>query len=84
VDGVHYKQEGAVVALRIKVSSTSFVSNYSLGTIPTSLLPVAGTDAVFRVVTNGGNDRIVRIKSTGICQIESYLLNESLTTTITW
>ncbi|QZT16311.1 DUF859 domain-containing protein [Streptococcus suis] len=84
VDGVHYKQEGAVVALRIKVSSTSFVSNYSLGTIPTSLLPVAGTDAMFRVVTNNGTDRIVRIKSTGICQIESYLLNESLTTTITW
>ncbi|MGG9993068.1 pyocin knob domain-containing protein, partial [Streptococcus suis] len=85
VNGVHYKQEGAVVALRIKVSSTSFVSNYSLGTIPTSLLPVAGTDAVFRVVTNGGSDRIVRIKSTGICQIESYLsINESLTTTITW
>lgn len=85
VDGVHYKQEGAVVALRIKVSSTSFVPNYSLGTIPTSLLPVAGTDAMFRVVTNNGTDRIVRIKSTGICQIESYLyLNESLTTTITW
>ncbi|MGQ7414057.1 DUF859 family phage minor structural protein [Streptococcus suis] len=85
VTGVHYKQEGAVVSLRIKVSSTTFVSNYSLGTIPTSLLPVAGTDTLFRVVTNGGIDRIVRIKSTGACQLESYLsINESITTTITW
>ncbi|HFU4518369.1 TPA: DUF859 family phage minor structural protein [Streptococcus suis] len=85
VTGVHYKQEGAAVSLRIKVSSTTFVSNYSLGTIPTSLLPVAGTDTLFRVVTNGGIDRIVRIKSTGACQLESYLsINESITTTITW
>lgn len=85
VTGVHYKQEGAAVSLRIKVSSTTFVSNYSLGTIPTSLLPVAGTDTLFRVVTNGGVDRIVRIKSTGACQLESYLsINESITTTITW
>lgn len=91
VSGVHYKRDGSVVALRINVTATNYVSNFSLGKIPTTLLPIAGVDSKFPVIAQNTSssslsyEKVVTIDRTGSCTIGNYLsINETLKTTLTW
>ncbi|HFI0088277.1 TPA: DUF859 family phage minor structural protein [Streptococcus suis] len=91
VAGCDYKVDGGVVSLRLNHTSnlTLYASgNYSLGSIPSNLVPVSGTDSIFKVrvfssVSNSDAD--IRIASTGaITFVGINYGTYKLATQITW
>lgn len=66
VAGVHYKQQGDIVSLRIEIRDIT--GNVSLGRIPNELIPIRGNAAMLNVpVFEGGssNDRHLQINPDG-------------------
>ena len=66
VAGVHYKQQGDIVSLRIEIRDIT--GNVSLGRIPNKLIPIRGNAAMLNVpVFEGGssNDRHLQINPDG-------------------
>ncbi|HFU4358646.1 TPA: DUF859 family phage minor structural protein [Streptococcus suis] len=88
VSGVHYKRDGDVVAVRINIAPTTFVSNYALGKIPTTLLPISGAVNYYTVtVLNGDTPQSnnVKVAGDGTMSLTDYVsTNYKLQTVIAW
>lgn len=88
VAGCHYKVNGSVVSLRLKPTLPYTTSNFSLGSIPTNLVPIAGQDTLFKVRVVGPYTTIdmdVKVTQTGaVGLVGNTSGNHTLATQITW
>lgn len=88
VAGCDYKVNGSVVSLRLKPTLPYTTYDFSLGSIPTNLLPIAGQDTLFKVRAVGSYTTIdmdVKVTQTGaVGLVGNTSGNYTLATQITW
>lgn len=83
--GCYYKRQGDIVTLRINVKGSGN-GNLAIGTIPTELLPMPATSAMFNIAawsTGTSNDVHLQINEDGGCHI-LQANNNHIRTQIQW
>ena len=83
--GCYYKRQGDIVTLRINVKGSGN-GNLTIGTIPTELLPIPATSAMFNIAVwsiGTSNDVHLQINEDGGCHI-LQANNNHIRTQIQW
>ena len=84
--GVHYKRQGDVVALRLRLNTTANQA-YGLGRIPVELLPIPGIGAMMRVTAWTAEQtfgRNLQINGDGSMVLLSANRGDTFNTQVTW
>lgn len=84
--GVHYKRQGDVVALRLRLNTTANQS-YDLGRIPAELIPIPNNGTMMRVAswtTDQGIGRNLQINGDGTMALLSSGRGDTINTQVTW
>lgn len=84
--GVHYKRQGDVVALRLRLNTTANQA-YDLGKIPVALLPIPNNGTMMRVASwtaDQGIGQNLQINVDGTMALLSSNRGDTINTQVTW